>query len=169
MNYKILFVYILLLSIFPTSKVFSQTQFLDLVSVNNISNTAIVNGDSLHITVGPNQYVRINTVFLTVEYSGSGTFRNNLSSYVGSNGFCAELYGQCLVENNDLLAKYTGSTANSLINPYYFGGKTIGVQNKVGFVLSKGEDAVIHLTVNNYGTSNTQLIHKILVSYEIYE
>ena len=113
MNFRILFVYILLLSIFPTSKVFSQTQFLDLVSVNNISNTAIVNGDSLHITAGPNQYVRINTVFLTVEYTGSGTFKNNLSSYIGSSGFCAELYGQCLINNNDLLAKFANSSSNT--------------------------------------------------------
>jgi hypothetical protein len=168
MNFRILFVYILLLSIFPTSKVFSQTQFLDLVSVNNISNTDIVNGDSLHITAGPNQYVRINTVFLTVEYTGSGTIKNNLSGYIGSWGFCAELYGQCLINNNDLLAKFGGSSS-SILNTNYFGGKTIRVQNKVGFVLSKGEDAVIHLTLNNFGTSNTMLIHKILVSYEIYE
>lgn len=152
-------------------KSYSQNQYLDLIEIGTISVEQLSNGDSVAITVNSNQYVRINDVFLTVELTGtSGMLWNNLDSYVQSNEFCAKLLGQCLVSNNDLLAKYQSSRYNSVLNSGYFGGRTVDVKNEIDLTLPKGVDAIIYFNLSGSNSSSSRsLNHNVLVSYEIYE
>ena len=149
----------------------AQNQYLDLIEIGTKSITELSDGDSIVISVNSNQYVRINDVFLTVELTGtSGMIWNNLDSYVWSYEFCAKLLGQCLVSNNDLLAKYQSSRISSVLNSSYFGGRSVDIKNEIDLILPKGVNAVIDLNLSGSNSSSSRsLDHNILVSYEIYE
>ena len=156
--------------IFISTSIFGQAEYLDLVEVNNVQSTEVLDGDSLVINVTSDQYLRINQIFVTAELLGTnGGMWNNWSS-ISCTEFCASLLGQCLVSNNDLVAKYSNTLSNTIADKSYFSGRTMNIKNKVGMVLPKGQDGTINFNLtNSTGSSFRRLQYRVLISYEIYE